>query len=302
MINNHKPIIVILGPTASAKTRFAQFLSEKISSEVVNCDLYQMYQDIKIATNKTDISLFKNTKCHLFDFLDGNDDYSIRNFQQDGRKIINEILSNNKTPILVGGSVLYVMSLLQDYQFTNKRENFDKYLSMTKEERWELLKKLDPIESTKLHPNNERRVLRALEIFEKEKMTKTEFNARQSKEMFYKNILFITLNPNREKLFEVINNRVYDQLNHGLKKEAIYILNKYPDSQITSAIGIKEWKMGLNDEETTKLIQKHTRNYAKHQLTFIRKIDNNNYFELNFDDVQNTFTDIYEKCIKKYFS
>ncbi|ALV23156.1 hypothetical protein ASO20_00495 [Mycoplasma sp. (ex Biomphalaria glabrata)] len=300
MVNNHKPIIVILGPTASAKTRFARFLSEKISAEVVNCDLYQMYKDIKIATNKTDTTTFTNAKCHLFDFLNGNDDYSIRNFQEDGRKIINEILNNNKTPILVGGSVLYIMSLLQDYQFTNKRENFDKYLNMSKQERWDLLNKLDPIEAIKLHPNNERRVLRALEIFEKEKMSKTEFNSRQSKEMFFKNILFITLNPNRDELIQVINNRVVEQFNNGLKEEAIYILSKYIDSQVTSAIGIKEWKLGLNDSETIKLIQKHTRNYAKHQLTFIRKISNNNYFELDFNNIENTFKNIYEKCIKKY--
>lgn len=240
-------IIVICGPTAVGKSDLAIKLAEHFNGEVINADSMQVYKEMDIGTAKITNDL--GIKHHLIDIRNPDEDYSVYEYQKDARKKIEEIRNKGKTPILVGGTGLYIKAALYDYKFGTTQNEVDSNLS--NEELYELVKAKDP--HYDVHVNNRNRLISAL-YFDKE----------QDAKLLYPTI-FIGLTLSREKLYERINNRVDEMMNRGLEEEVKSLDQKYPDSRaLRAAIGYKE----INDYEGIDKLKQNSRKYAKRQYTW----------------------------------
>ena len=267
-------VIVITGPTASHKSDIAIQVAQKLKGEIVNADVFQMFKELTIGTAKPSEEDMKIVPHHLFDFLKPTDRYSIAQYQKDARKVIDEILSKKKTVILVGGSCLYIRAALYDYEFTSEKpiDNSD-FDSLTNNELWNELNIVDPKEASKLHPNNRKRVIRALSIYRASGRPKSEIEENQEHKLIYENVYIYSIDLDRKILYENINLRVDKMIEKGLVKEVTDLTKKYgEDLQSLNAIGYKEIIENPNEDtdEIRELIQKNTRNYAKRQITFIK--------------------------------
>lgn len=283
-------ILVICGPTGSGKSALALKLAEKFNGEIINGDAFQIYRDFNIGTAKPSKENLKKVPHHLFDFLDPRDHYSPYQYQKDARQIIKEIESRHHLPIIVGGSGNYQKALLYDYQFEEYEEpDLSIYDKMTDDELYSELQKIDPESAQKIHPHNRKRVIRALTIYLATGQKKSQLDANQKHELVYETFL-IGINIERETLYQKIDKRVEEMLNQGLFEEVKTLYQKYgPEVQAFQAIGYKEWKEYFDYqrsyEEVVKLIQQHSRNYAKRQMTYFA-----NQLPVNwFTDVDNAY-------------
>lgn len=269
-------IYAITGPTGSGKTSLACSLAKDFNLPIINADAFQIYQEMDIGTAKIDKNdpLYKNH--FLIDIVKPNQTYSVKQYRDDFDKIIDDLLVKHKDIIICGGTGLYLRAALYDYSFPEEESvDSSKYDSMSNEELYELLKKLDPESVNKIHMNNRKRVIRALVISENSHITKSENIANQEHKLRFKNVQILFLNPNREELYETINQRVDQMFENGLVEEVKTLLEKYQLSQTASqAIGYKEvidYLNGLTSlEECKELIKKRSRNYAKRQVTFFK--------------------------------
>ena len=231
----------------------------------------------------------------MFSFCSPDERFSIADYQKIAREKIAEIINRGKNIVLVGGSGLYIRSLLYDYEFKESDEtsiSSDKYLSYSNEELYNLLAKIDPEEAKKLHPNNRKRVERALTIFDEFHKTKSELIASQNHDLIFKDVYFVSPIIDRDNLYNRINVRVDKMIDEGLVNEVKNLISKYGGNvQSLQAIGYKEFisyfKKEITLEETIELIKKNTRNYAKRQITFIKHQFKNVYFYKDTDDLIN---------------
>ena len=267
-------IYVIMGPTCSGKTEVANFLIDKLDCEAINFDAFQIYQDMNIGTAKISQSDKHYQKYHLLDIRKPSESFSVMEYQQLCREELAKL--EDKDVVLVGGTGLYVRAALYDYVF-KKEENIDNsdLEKLSNGELWDLLNKLDVDESKKIHQNNRKRLIRAIALIRSNEMNKTEMLNEQKHELIYPNVRFIFICPEREKLYENINQRVEKMFESGLVDEVKGLLAKYKLSLTASqGIGYKEVIQLLNNEinerECIELIQKRTRNYAKRQVTFFK--------------------------------
>ena len=270
-------IYVIMGPTCSGKTEVANYLIDKLNCCAINFDAFQIYKDMNVGTAKIEKSDPHYTRYKLLDIRTPEQTFSVMEYQSLCRDAINEELKTNKNVVLVGGTGLYAKAALYDYVFNVEKEIDNTELEkLSNEELWETLKTLDENESKKIHVNNRKRLIRAINLINSSDKNKTELLSQQSHDLIYKNVKFIFLNPNREDLYHNINNRVIDMVNNkGLIDEVRELLNKYQLSLTASqGIGYKEVIEYLNGkltlQECIALIQKRTRNYAKRQVTFFK--------------------------------
>ena len=269
-------IYAIVEPTGSGKTSLACEVASRFNLPIINADAFQIYQDMNIGTAKInkDDPLYKSH--YIIDVINPSETYSVKQYRDDFDKIIYDLLKNNKDVIICGGTGLYLRAALYDYSFPEQEEvNASEYEKLSEEELYERLKKLDPESASKIHPNNKKRVIRALIIAENSDITKSENIASQKHKMRFDNVQILFLNPNREELYQTINNRVDQMFENGLVEEVKELLKKY-DFSLTAyqAIGYKEVIDYLNGETTLEeckeLIKKRTRNYAKRQVTFFK--------------------------------
>lgn len=269
-----KPIIAIVGPTGVGKTRLSIVLAKKLDTEIISCDSMQFYRGLDIGTAKIKEAKMQGIKHHLIDILNPDDEFSVAIYQQIVREKIDEILSKGKSPILVGGSGLYISSILYDYRFLGEQRDEDleeRYSQYKTQELAELLKETAPRIAEKTDLKNRRRVLRALEKSDEE----IDFSGHRQ---YYDNAIIFGLDMDRESLYERIEQRVDEMIEAGLVEEARALYRDYYDTQASMAIGYKELfyyfeeKMSL--EAAVELIKKNSRNYAKRQLTWFRnKLD-----------------------------
>ena len=267
-----KKVIVLTGPTGVGKTETAISIAKHFNTDIINGDAFQIYDKLFISTAAPTADEKKEVPHLLFNFLDPKSEFSIYDYQKLVRSKIEEQYQNNKLPFIVGGSGLYINSVVYDYQFSdNKRsdEFKDKYNHLSNEQLHELLKDKDIEAYNKIHPNNRKRVERALELVE----LNQDINDKNEKVKYY-DALIIFLNMDRELLYTRINNRVDKMVEEGLLEE---FENVYPDElgiQASRAIGIQElieYKLGNNTlEEAINLIKQHSRNYAKRQITWFK--------------------------------
>ena len=269
-------IYVIVGPTGSGKTSIACQLSDKFNVPIINADAFQIYQDMNIGTAKIskDDPIYK--KHYLVDIINPSQTYSVKQYREDFDKVFPKLLQSNKDIIICGGTGLYIRAALYDYQFPEEEEFDDsKYDDFSNEELHQMLEKVDPQSAETIHMNNRKRVIRALVYAENGGLTKSENIASQEHKLRFDNVEILFLNPNREDLYQHINDRVDQMFENGLVEEVKELLKKYQFSLTAyQAIGYKEVIDYLNGhttlEECKELIKKRTRNYAKRQVTFFK--------------------------------
>lgn len=277
-------IIVIVGPTCSNKSSIAYELAKKINAEIINGDAFQIYKELNIGTAKPKEKYLLDVKHHLYSFVDANKNYTVFDYQKDCRKIIDQLIKEDKNIIIVGGSGLYIRAALYDYQFIDEEKHVDlsEYSKLDNEALFNKLKEIDPEEAKLHHPNNRRRILRAIEIYLSHGRAKSEMIDEQKHELIYP-AKFYVKNIDRELLYQNINDRVDIMMKEGLLSEVKTLKDKYGENiQAFSAIGYKELNEYLNGhlslDDAINLIKQHTRNYAKRQITFIKHQFNVEYF------------------------
>ena len=259
-------IYVIVGPTACGKTKVSIELARYLNAEIINADAVQVYKDVNIGTAKITQSEMEGIKHHLIDYVPLDKKYTIYDYQKDGRNILNKLINENKNIVIVGGSGLYIKSLLYDYNLEPEIKNNNNYEELTNEELKKLVNNIDP--NNDIHINNRKRLLRYLEHYNNTgKVIKN--NELKDKPLYDFKIIY--LKPNRKELYNIINNRVDEMIKNGLIEEAKYLFNK--NINTNSIIGYKElneyFKGNISLEEAIELIKKNTRHYAKRQLTWI---------------------------------
>ena len=267
-------IISIVGPTGVGKSSLALELAKKVGGEIVNCDAFQIYKYMNIGTAKPTLEERKEVKHHLFDYVEPDYSFSVYDYQVTLRAKIKELEEKNVPIILVGGTGLYLKAALYDFNLHKEETHIDmsKYEELNNEDLHKVLEELDYEESLKIHFNNRKRVLRAIEICLSQGRKKSEMVEEQEHKLLY-DVTFIGLTRPRDELYELINKRVDVMFEQGLLDEVKNLMNKY-DHNLRSfqAIGYKEIIEGLeNDrplEEIKDLIKKNSRRYAKRQFTY----------------------------------
>lgn len=284
-------VICIVGPTGVGKTKMSIELAKRLNGEVINADSTQVYKGLDVATAKVTEEEKENIPHHLFDIKEIDEDYTVFDYQKDARKEIDELLEKNKTPILVGGTGLYIKAAIYDYKF-NEENNHNSYDDISTEELYEKLISIDP--NTDIHKNNRKRIIRALNYFEEnnEPMSKKE----KTDKMLYDTI-FIGLTTSRDILYDRINKRVDIMLQNGLEQEAKNLYNKNIRSKaVMTPIGYKElfeYYDGLiSKNDAIDLIKQRSRKYAKRQYTWFNNQMNVKWFDVNFDNFEETINNV----------
>ena len=291
-------IIVIVGPTAVGKTKMSVELAKRINGEIINADSTQVYREMNIGTAKVTEEEKEDIPHYLFDIKDVDEDYTVYDYQKDCRKCIDDIISRGKTPILVGGTGLYIKAALYNYEFKDEDTSYD-FSSYSDEEIYNKLKELDP--DTDIHPNNRKRIERALTYI----MNNNESISSNNKgnELLY-DTLFIGLTTDRDILYDRINRRVDVMVNQGLLDEAKYLYHKDIRTRaIMTAIWYKElfdyFDNKISYEEALDLIRQRSRKYAKRQYTWFNHQIPVTWFNVDFNDFNNTVNDVYNYISKK---
>lgn len=274
---------VIGGPTASGKSKLAVELAKKVNGEIISADSMQIYKDMNIGTAKVTQEEMQGIRHYLIDFVSPEERYSVSNFKKDAESAIEEILKNGKTPIVVGGTGLYIDSLIYGIEYQEQeidisyREELNKIAETDGlEELYKKAKTIDPEAMKKISPNDKKRIIRVLEIYNKTGKTKTELEIESRKNPVKYDYKVFAISMDREKLYKRIEKRVDDMVNQGLIDEVKFILKKYSNFPTAmQGLGYKEVVEYLqgkcSKEEMIDKIKIETRHYAKRQLTWFRK-------------------------------
>lgn len=286
-------VIVIVGPTAVGKTKLSIELAKKLDGEIINADSTQIYKALDIATAKVTEEEKENIPHHLFDIKNIDEDYTVYDYQRDCRLKIKEVLTKNKTPIIVGGTGLYIKAALYDYDFKEEEihENFD---SLSNDELYEKLISIDP--KSEIHKNNRKRIVRALNYFLNNNKPISE-NIKTEKLLY--DCIFIGLTTDRENLYNLINKRTDKMLEMGLMDEAKKIYETGIRSKaVMTPIGYKElfeyFENKISLDEAISKIKQNCRRYAKRQYTWFKHQMNINWFDVNFKDFNQTVEEVYK--------
>lgn len=276
-------VLAIVGPTGVGKTKMSIELAKYYNAIIINVDAMQIYKDMNIGTAKITEEEKEGIKHYLFDRCSLDEEYSVYDYQQEARKLINE--NSDKNIILVGGTGLYLKALLYDYKFNEPSDdNFD---DLTNEELYNLVKEKDP--NSDIHINNRRRLISYLSIPKTKNSNKKVIDS-----------IIIGLTTDRDNLYNIINNRVDKMIDNGLLEEAKELFKKFPNSRaLNTAIGYKELNRYFNHElsleEAINLIKLNSRHYAKRQYTFFNNQFDIKWFDTNYNDFSKTVNQV-----KKY--
>ena len=299
-------VVVICGPTASGKTALSIELAKKINGEIVSADSMQIYDEMNIGTAKPDQEEMQGIKHYLIGNIKPTKRYSVSEFKKDAISAIKEIVSKEKMPIVVGGTGLYVNSLVYGIDYPEIQTNLEyrKELEKIVEEKglqylFEKAVEIDKEAMKNISPNDKKRILRVLEIYKETGKTKTELERESRKNGIPYDYKIFAINMPREILYDRINRRVDIMIEKGLIDEVSSLYEKYGESLLTSmqAIGYKEvvefLKGNCTKEEMIEKIKMETRRYAKRQLTWFRKIENIQWLD-GLNDIQNNVNIILE--------
>ncbi|OOM80712.1 tRNA (adenosine(37)-N6)-dimethylallyltransferase MiaA [Clostridium sp. BL-8] len=277
-------LLIIGGPTAVGKTDLSIKLAKKLNGEILSADSMQIYKHMDIGSAKVTKEEMDGIKHYLIDIIEPDTEFSVADFKEYGEKALKSIIEKGKFPIISGGTGLYINSLTCNMNFTEseKDEDYRMYLEELATEKGNeyihnMLKDIDPISHAEIHPNNRKRVIRALEVF---KLTNKPFSSYNAGEDFYNSnydIFYYVLTMDREKLYERINKRVDIMMEKGLLDECIRLKEMGYTSNVQSMQGIGykeilyylEGKISL--DEAIDMIKQGSRNYAKRQLTWFRR-------------------------------
>ena len=276
-------VIVIGGPTASGKSNLAVELAKKIDGEIISADSMQIYKDMNIGTAKITEEEMQGIPHYMIDIVSPEERYSVSEYKKEAEKAIEEILKKGKMPIIVGGTGLYIESLIYGIEFQQEEfdEEYRKKLDNIAEKEgleklYEEAKKIDPKAMEKISKNDRKRIIRVLEIYHKTGKTKTEQEIESRKKEVKYNYKLFAINFDREKLYSRIEQRIDQMIENGLIQEVEDIkkkYNKFPTAM--QGLGYKEvveyLENKITKEEMLEKLKKETRHYAKRQLTWFRK-------------------------------
>lgn len=294
------PLLIIAGPTASGKSDSAAELAIRMNGEVISADSMQVYRGMDIGSAKVTQEEMRGVPHHLIDCADPAENWNVVRFQQEARKAAEDISSRGKLPILCGGTGFYIQALLYDIDFTQMEENTplrERLTAMAAQKGPEavhaLLAQKDPASAAAIHPNNIKRVIRALEFMEESGSSIADHNSQQrEKESAYRSVYFV-LTMDRAKLYERIDRRVDIMMEKGLLEEVTRLrdMGIPRDSTAMQGIGYKQIYGYLEGEydlsEAVRLIKRDTRHFAKRQLTWFRREKDVIWVDIDrFDDRQ----------------
>ncbi|MDD3842534.1 MAG: tRNA (adenosine(37)-N6)-dimethylallyltransferase MiaA [Candidatus Izemoplasmatales bacterium] len=288
-------MIVIVGPTASGKTALSIALAQHYKAEIISADAMQFYRQLDIGTAKIPLEERANIPHHLIDILDPKAEFSVAEYQQIVRAKIQELRSRNIIPILVGGSGLYIKSILYDYRFVGKKRDPEKdsfYSTMTNADLYTRLSKINPLAAEKTHPNNRKRVLRLMELLE----DNTSINSHEGQNQFDPSFVVIGMQLPRQLLYQRIETRVTKMITDGLIEEARNLYQSEIFGQSIMAIGYKELYTYFRGEclleEAINKIKQNSKNYAKRQMTWFKNQLNVKWFTPDFENFDTTIIDV----------
>lgn len=280
-------VVVICGPTASGKTSLSIELAKKINGQIISADSMQIYDEMDIGTAKPTKEEMQGIKHYLIGNVKPTNRYSVSEYKKDATNAIEETIQDNKFPIIVGGTGLYVNSLIYgidypeietDLEYRKKLEEIAEKEGLNK--LYNMAREIDEKAMEKISPNDQKRILRVLEIYNQTGKTKTELEIESRKNGVKYDFRVFAIDMPREILYERINKRVDIMFENGLLEEVKRLYKKYGEELYTSiqAIGYKEVIDYINGkytkEEMIEKIKMETRRYAKRQLTWFRKIEN----------------------------
>ena len=282
-------IIVIVGPTGVGKTKLSIELAKKIDAEIINGDSVAIYKDLDIGSAKPTVEERENIPHHLIDVRTVEEEYSVFDYQKDVRKLIDDITSRNKRVIIVGGTGLYIKAALYDYDF-DEGTTYNEYSDLSNEQ---ILNKLkEYTEDIDIHINNRKRLIRLLNKYEN-----NETITHNKDKLLYPTKV-IGLTTDRDYLYERINNRVDKMITNGLLDEIKSLKPYYLSSRVlNTGIGYKEFYSHLYEnkslEDTINEIKPDSRRYAKRQYTFFKHQFDTKWFEVDFNNFNNTIEEVY---------
>lgn len=277
-------VLTIVGPTAVGKTDFGIECAKTFNGEIISGDSIQIYKGLDIGSAKPTKEELSQAKHYLIDIKEANDNYSVKQFQDLGREYIKKISDENKLPIIVGGTGLYIKALLYDYEFFEEEQEDNQYEELTNEQIYELLKQKDPKALESIHINNRKRLVRALNIFEKHNKGISQIKQDQKHQPIY-DCEIIGLTTSRENLYNRIDLRIDKMIKDGLIDEIKSLLDKGIafDNQCMQAIGYKEFRDYFNNtkslEECIEQVKTNSHHFAKRQYTYFNNQMNIKWFE-----------------------
>ena len=285
-------VIVITGPTAVGKTKLSIELAKRYNGEIINADAVQVYKGLDIGSAKVTEEEKEDIPHHLFDIKEVDEEYTIYHYQKDCRKLIKEVQGRGKTPILVGGTGLYIKAALYDYKLTEEKET-NTYDNLTDEELYNKLLELD--KDIVIDKNNRRRLIRAINYY---KENNKSINTNTTNKLLYDTI-FIGLTTDRGILYDKINNRVDIMVKDGLLNEVKAFYDKgIRTKPLLNAIGYREiysyFDGNISLEEAIDKIKQNSRHYAKRQYTFFNHQLPIVWFETDYNNFNNTIKEVEE--------
>lgn len=292
-------VVVIGGPTASGKTNLSIKLAQKINGEIVSADSMQIYKEMNIGTAKPDEEEKQGIQHYMMDIINPDERYSVADYKRQAKTAIREIINKGKVPIVVGGTGLYIDSLIYEIEYVELETDLE-YRKQLEErvekeglqELYKEAKSIDECAMEKISPNDRKRILRVLEIYKQTGKTKTELDKQSRKNVEYDYKVF-AINMDREILYDRINKRVDLMFEQGLVDEAQNILKSNYSKTSMNAIGYKEFIPFFNHEisllEVKENIKRQTRRYAKRQLTWFKRNKDINWI---YVDEQSEFSKI----------
>ncbi len=284
-------VIVIGGPTASGKSQLGIQLAKRLDTEIISCDSMQVYKEMNIGTAKPTNQEMSGIKHYMIDVVAPNEEFNVVKYVQMVRPIIQEILSRNKIPIIVGGTGMYVEALIYNIEFSDSNidNNYRKeLLEISKKEGneklYEKLEQIDAEYAKKIHINDTKRIIRGLEVYQQTGKTVTYYNSLSKLNESPYDFYIFGINIDREKLYQGINERIDNMLNNGLVEEVRDIYNKYKQFPTAmQGLGYKEVVQYLKNEysyeQMVEKLKMETRRYAKRQLTWFRRYANMIWFD-----------------------
>jgi tRNA dimethylallyltransferase len=288
-----KKVIIVLGPTSVGKTKIGIELAKRLNTEIISGDSVQVYRGLDIGSAKVTLEEACGIKHHLIDILDATETYSVCDFQKEARKLFDEL----ETPIVVGGTGLYIKAAISNYEFDAPKRDYsfeEQYAGYSNEQLYQMLIELDSAATKNIHPNNRKRVLRALFAA----IMNEPISEKNKKDELLYDPYIIYLNVERDLLYQRINERVLKMIDDGLEKE---VKDLYDKGINPHAIGYQEWipyfEGFVSKETVIDEIQKNTRHLAKRQMTWFRHQMDTHFYEVNLNDIDSTIETIYKDVL-----
>ena len=309
-----KNVLILVGPTAVGKTATAIEISKMLNCEIISADSMQIYKDMNVGTAKPTIEEQDNIPHHLIDEVPPDEEFSVAVFQERAKQLIKDIIDRDRIPFIVGGTGLYINSIIYNMDFTKSESNWELRKQLEEEAKTHgneylhnRLKEMAPEVAERIHPNNVQRVVRAIEVHSESGESIGDFSKDLTLNEDY-NYIFMALTRDREELYERINQRVDIMIKEGLIDEVKGLLDKgYSEDLVAfKGLGYKEVIQYLKGEydydEMLEILKRDTRRYAKRQLTWFRRFDFIKWFNISTYESHEKLIEDIKVFIKGHFN